>query len=125
MKFQDVDYHRRVITVRSWTAKNHKEREVPLTDSILETIVGLEQQAEHRQPVGSSESRFSREHVFVNGRNAPWKRSNLLDRFYAVCEKAGIEGAHPKGSVDIHSLRVSLDHGAKPKAVQESWAIPR
>jgi len=105
-------------------AKNHKERVVPLMDSMLETIAGLEQQAENRQPVGYGESRFSREYVFVTGHNTPWKRSNLLDRFYDVCEKAGIEGAHCKESVDIHSLRVSyvtfsLNHGAKPKAVQE------
>ena len=51
-------------------------------------------------------------------------RNNLLARFYAVCRRAGIHDAEPGGSVDIHALRVtfttlSLEHGAKPKAVQE------
>ena len=114
LKFQDVDYRRRVITVRSWVAKNHKEREVPLTDEMLEMIAGLEQQAENRQVVPGSKARLSREHVFVTGHNSPWSRTSLLRWFYIVCEKAGIEGAHPKGSVDIHSLYYYYSRSIEP-----------
>jgi integrase len=59
----------------------------------------------------------------VSKANTPLK-NNLLNRFYAICKKAGIEDGKQGGSVDIHSLRVTfttlaIDHGASPKAVQE------
>jgi integrase len=65
---------------------------------------------------------FSRDHVFVTRANTPLK-NNLLARFYAICKRAGIDGAEPGGSVDIHSLRgtfttLAIENGASPKAVQ-------
>ena len=130
MRFQDVDFERKVVVVRSQIAKNHKSREIPLSEEVLEIIAHLRQDARRRRPIPArtakqteqQKARFSREHVFVTRANTPW-RNNLLRKFYLICEKAGIEGAHPRGSVDIHSLRVSfitisLEHGAAAKAIQ-------
>jgi integrase len=130
MRFADVDFERRVVTVQAGTAKNHKPREVPLDDDTLATIAALRDAAPDRQHKAGRDERqtvqqraaFSRDHVFVTKANTPW-RNNLLTRFYAICKRAGIEGAHKGGSVDIHSLRVTfttlaLEGGASPKAVQ-------
>ena len=126
MKFSDVDFERKVVTVRAGTAKNHKEREIPLDGTMLSMIQSLHDQAADRQPVPGKtvQGRLSREHVFVTGANTPWKNpGNLLRSFYRICKRAGIEGAEPNGTVDIHSLRVSfttlaLENGAAPKAIQ-------
>ncbi|MHB1034910.1 MAG: tyrosine-type recombinase/integrase [Pirellulales bacterium] len=130
LKFSDIDFERRAMTVRAGTAKSHKAREIPLDDAVLAMLVQLRDQAEDREPVvrGTAKARerqkahFSRDHVFVTGANTPWK-NNLLRAFYAICKRAGIEGAETGGSVDIHSLRVSfttiaLENGANPRDVQ-------
>ncbi len=131
MKFSDVDFERKVVTVRAGNAKNHKAREIPLDEEALGFVQELLSQAKQRQPVLGSTLRqtaqqtanFSREHVFVSAANTPLK-NNLLRKFYSCCKRAGIEDGHQGGAVDIHSLRVSfvtlcLENGAKPKAVQE------
>jgi integrase len=130
LKFRDVDFGRRVLVIPASTAKNHQAREVPLDDELLAEIVARREAAKKRQPVPGKSPRqtrqqlakFSREHVFVTQANTPLN-TNLLKRFYAVCKRAGIEGAEPGGSVDLHSLRVtfitlSIEHGGSPKAVQ-------
>ncbi len=122
MLFDDVDWERGCVTVRASTAKNHKSREIPLDDILLATLAELREQAQHRQPHKRHPGKFSREHVFVTNANTPWY-NNLLTRFYTVCRRAGIEGAYPGGSVDIHALRgtftsLTLDSGANPKAIQ-------
>jgi integrase len=126
MKFQDIDFERCTATIRASTAKNHREREIPLDADTFEMVVRLRAAAEHRQPVAgkTKPGRLSREHVFVTGANTPWTNSgNLLRSFYVICKRAGIAGAEPNGSVDLHSLRVSfttlaMDGGANPKAIQ-------
>lgn len=130
MRFCDVDFDRKTVTVWGHTAKNGKSREIPLDDDTLATIAQLKAKASARLPMergpshvrGRAVANFSREHVFVTGANTPW-RNHLLERFYACCKKAGIEDAQPGGAVDIHSLRasfatLSIDNGASPKAVQ-------
>lgn len=130
MRFADVDFDRGTVTVRAATAKNHRSREIPLDDEMLATIRRLRAEAPLRQPGrGNTEKiteriaeRFSREHVFVTKAGTPW-HGRLLDRFYAICKRAQIDGAEFGGNVDIHSLRVSfatltLEHGANPKDVQ-------
>lgn len=130
MTFDDVDFDRGTITVRAKTAKSHRAREIPLDREMLDTLRELRQEAIRRKPVKGLTDRlterqkanFSRRHVFVTKANTPW-RNNLLTRFYAICRKAGIEGAEPGGTVDIHSLRVTfatlaIEGGAHPKAVQ-------
>ncbi|MHB8974278.1 MAG: tyrosine-type recombinase/integrase [Pirellulaceae bacterium] len=129
--FDDVDFTRRTLTVRGANAKNHKPREVPLSDDMLATLARLRDEAPARRPRGHGNRRtaaaqqaaFSREHIFVTRANTPW-RNNLLRSFYTCCQRAGIVGAEPGGSVDLHALRVSfvtlaLEHGATPRAVQE------
>lgn len=130
LTFDDIDFERQTVTVRSGNAKNHQEREIPLDDSMLDTLAHLRQNASYRvaDKTGPAKVRegklkhFSKAHVFVTGSNTPW-RHHLLDRFYVVCQRAGIEGAHAGGDVDIHSLRgsfitLAIDGGANPKAVQ-------
>jgi integrase len=93
-------------------------------------LIELRGQAKARQPVTGhtpdittrQAAAFSRDHVFVTKANTPLK-NNLLTRFYAICKRAGIEGAESGGSVDIHSLRgtfttLAIENGASPKAVQ-------
>lgn len=129
--FDDVDFARRALTVRATSAKSHKAREVPLSDDMLATLARLRDEAALRRPRGHSHPRtaaaqqaaFSQDHVFVTQANTPWK-NNLLRAFYRCCRRAGIAGAEPGGSVDLHALRVSfvtlaLEHGATPRAVQE------
>jgi integrase len=129
--FDDVDFQRGTVTVRAASAKSHKAREVPLTAEMLTTITQLRAAAADRRPRRPSQRRrgntqqtaFSRDHIFVTRANTPW-RNNLLRAFYACCQRAGIAGAEPGGSVDLHALRVTfvtlaLEHGATPRAVQE------
>ena len=130
LRFDDIDFERQSVTVTAASAKNHKAREIPLDDAMLAMLVELREQAKDRQPVrGTTTSQtsrqaaqFSRDHVFVTKVNTPL-RNNLLQRFYAICKRAGIEDAQPGGSIDLHSLRVTcatlmLQHGANPKDVQ-------
>ena len=131
MLFDDIDFEQRTVIVQAGTANNHREREIPLDDEMLSIIAFLKEQSTHRKQVAGTtrdatvrkEINLSQEHVFLTKANTPW-RNNLLTRFYTCCKRAGIEGAHAGGSVDIHSLRVSfitlaLEGGATPKAVQE------
>ncbi len=111
MRFDDVDKEARCVTVRATTAKNHKERTIPLDDTMLAAITALEN--------SSPDSEF----VFTSNAGTPL-RNNLLREFYRACKHAGITDGKQGGAVDLHSLRVtfttlSLDHGANPKAVQE------
>ena len=130
LTFDDVDFERRSVTVRAEHAKNRKPREIPLDNEMLAIIADLRDQAERREPVKGTTAKltiqqraaFSKDHIFVSQANTPL-RNNLLRRFYSVCKKARIEGAHFGGSVDLHSLRVTfatiaLENGASPKAVQ-------
>lgn len=130
LTFDDVDWEAKTIVVRAEKAKSRKAREIPLDDEMFGMLLEQRRQAEHRQPKPGSTPRmkelqvanFSAEHVFVTQANTPW-RNNLLQRFYAVCKRAGIADGRRGGSVDIHSLRVSfttlaLQGGANPKDVQ-------
>lgn len=130
LKFRDIDFERKVLTIPASMAKNHKEREIPLDDEVIATMAKLRDKAKHRKAVSGltavqtaqQVARFSKDHVFVSKANTPL-RNNLLKRFYSVCKRAGIEDAKPGGSVDIHALRVSfitlaLEHGGNPKAIQ-------
>ncbi len=126
MKFSDIDFERRIMTIRAATAKSGKERDVPLDDITFEEVVRLRASAEQRRPIPgrTKAGRLSREHVFVNAGNAPWRGGNLLKAFQRACEKAGIEDGKMGGSLDIHSLRGTfishaIENGGSPKAVQE------
>jgi integrase len=130
LRFSDIDFDEKTMHIRGSVAKNHKARTIPLSEEVLEMIAELKAAAPDRHPVSAATPlrtrqqlrRFSRDHVFVTPVNTPWV-CNLLREFYRVCRAAGIEGAHPNGSVDLHALRVSfitlsLEHGASAKAVQ-------
>jgi integrase len=130
LRFADVDFEGRCITIRASVAKSGKARTIPLDDEMLGLLTELRDKAAGRGPVAGhtpsvtakQAATFTRDHVFVTKANTPLK-NNLLDRFYAICKRAGIEGAEPGGSVDIHSLRgtfttLAIENGASPKAVQ-------
>jgi integrase len=131
LRFANVDFDRGMVTVSAENAKSKKAREIPLDEEVLATIKRLSDEAPHRRPGkgATPQSRvaipkyFSHEHVFVSPDGTPW-RGTLLRRFYTACKRAGIQDARSRGSVDIHSLRVSfatlaLENGAAPKQVQE------
>ncbi|MDP6717271.1 MAG: tyrosine-type recombinase/integrase, partial [Pirellulaceae bacterium] len=126
LTFDDIDFERGCVIVRAATAKNHKSREIPLDDAMMADLKRLRDEAAQRRPVAGKtrNGRLSHSHVFVTGANTPWRNpGNILRSFYAICRRAGVEGAEPHGSVDLHSLRVTfttlaLDYGANPKAVQ-------
>ena len=116
LRFSDVDFDSRCITIRVSIAKSKKAREIPLDDYCLALLTEL------RDAAKGPDDKLSRDYVFVTDRGNP-RRNNLLRAFYAVCQRAGIKGGQQGGSVDLHSLRVtfttlSLDCGANPKAVQ-------
>lgn len=128
--FSDVDFEGHCITIRASEAKSGKARSIPLDDEMLAMLAELRDQAGARQAVAAHSAgatakqaaTFSRDHVFVTKANTPLK-NNLLTRFYAICKRAGIDGAESGGSVDIHSLRgtfttLAIENGASPKAVQ-------
>lgn len=130
LTFKDIDFQRKMLIIPASLAKSHKDREIPLDDTVFEMIIQLRDQAKRRVPVSGltpaqtakQAAKLSKEHIFVTKANTPL-RNNLLKRFYAVCKRAGIEDAKPGGSVDIHALRVSfitlsLEHGGNPKAIQ-------
>ena len=120
--FSDVDFDRRVINVRAANAKGRRPREIPICDGLFVNLIRLRDARPACRPVVRHKNSFSRDHVFVNRVNAPW-RDNLLRNFYACCKKADIKDGIAHGSVDIHSLRVtfatlSLAAGANPRDVQ-------
>ncbi|MBW3599058.1 MAG: site-specific integrase [Planctomycetes bacterium] len=130
LRFSDIDFAGRCIVIRAGMAKSRKTREIPLDDELMAMLTDLRDRAKDREPVEGVTPwhterqlrNFSRDHVFVTTANTPLK-NNLLEKFYAVCRRAGIDGAEPGGGVDIHSLRgtfatLTIDGGASPKAVQ-------
>lgn len=130
MKFRDIDFDRKLLVIPASTAKNHRAREVPLDDEVLTEIAALRDAAQKRRPTPGQTAKqtkqqlasFSKEHVFVTKANTPLK-NNLLTRFYAICKRAGIDGAARCGNVDLHALRVSfitlaIQFGGNPKAIQ-------
>lgn len=137
LTFNDVDLERRTVTVRAETSKNHKAREIPLDDETFETIDKLHAQAKDRRPVPGATralterpaARFSRDHVFVTTACMPWGH-NLLRTFYACCGRAGIQGAHRGGSIDLlrsafRSRRWDLTAAPTQSRSNRSWGIRR
>jgi integrase len=116
LRWSDVDFEDKSLTIRASVAKGKRSRRVLLEDAMLAVLAKLRHEAE-RRPDG-----WDREHVFVNHIGRP-HRHNLLRKFYGTCKRAGIADGKRNGSVDLHSLRVtfttlSLEGGASPKAVQ-------
>ncbi|MBX9656399.1 tyrosine-type recombinase/integrase [bacterium] len=130
LRWEDIDFERRTVTVSASRAKSHKAREIPIDDHMMEVLHRLKKEAAQRKPVPAKRAaqseqqlrNFSRDHVFVNQANSPW-RNNLLRAFYFYCRRAGIMDAKRRGAVDLHSLRVTftslaIEHGASPRAIQ-------
>lgn len=126
LRFGDINFEGREITIRANIAKSDKARSIPLDDEMLAMLAALKATATDRQPVRDytpdattrQAAAFTRDHVFVTRANTPLK-NNLLTRYYAICKRAGIDGAEPGGSVDIHSLRgtfttLAIENGASP-----------
>lgn len=115
LRFSDIDFKSRCIVIRASVAKSKKTREIPLDDEMFTMLKSLSDEAKFR-PANAED------YVFVTQLNTPLK-NNLLRIFYAICKKANIDGASSRGSIDLHSLRVTfttlaLENGASPKAVQ-------
>lgn len=124
LRFSDIDFAARTLTVRAEIAKNGKAREIHLDDNVLAILREQKAYAKHREPLRAitPPAKFSRDHVFVSAAGTPFG-ANLLKSFYAACKRAGIADGHQGGSVDLHSLRVTfatltIENGASPKAIQ-------
>jgi integrase len=78
LRFEDVDFERKVAVVRASTAKNGKAREIPMDDGLLAMLAQLKSEAKQRQRVPGrtpeaterQRSAFSRDHVFVTKANS-------------------------------------------------------
>lgn len=111
LKWDQLDLDRGTVSLRDWESKGKKTRVVPLDIELWEWL------RRHR------DSQTPKcDFAFGNSRGKP-RTNNALRIFYAACRKAGIDDGKPRGSVDIHSLRVtfttlSLDAGANPRDVQ-------
>jgi len=113
MRFADIDFNNRVLTVQAYTAKNHRERQIPLDDALVEMMVALRDQDLNRK---------STDYVFTTTIGTKLG-NNLLKAFYRVCKAAGIDDGRCGGSIDLHALRAScatlmLAGGANIKDVQ-------
>ena len=111
-RFDWVDWDRRTITVPK-ISKTHCEREIPLSDELHDGLRAVHQSNPEQVWLFPG-----RRHDGSRGRDG------ILDALYRDCHRAGIEGAHQGGTVDVHALRVSfttlsIDGGAKPGAVQQ------
>lgn len=107
-----IDWDRRTLTVPR-TSKTHTAREVPLCDEVYDGLRAAYEADPDQRRLFPGRCR-------CGGRS----REGLLHALYRDAGKAGIEGAHQGGSVDVHALRVtfttlSIDNGAKPAAVQK------
>ena len=73
LRFSDIDFDRRVLTIQASWAKNHKSREIPMNDAILSMLTALRDTARRRKPVAGltvdqtakQAQSFSKDHVFV------------------------------------------------------------
>ncbi len=138
LRFDDIDWEGRELTVRRAVSKTHRARCVPIDDRLLAIFQGALDEAPHRQPVRNGGKQgdtlrrlFSREHVFVTRFNTPFTEPALL--YCALmrhCKAAGIEtrrvdlGGREIDHVDVHSLRRTfatelIVNGTDPKTVQE------
>ncbi len=102
----DVDIERRSLTVQAGTAKNHRSRQVPLSQQLAEDLADL--RAFHTRRDGP---RLSTDRVFLTplGRaHDPDDSSNTLKLLRRVLDHAGIAHTDENGRVlDLHALRGS------------------
>lgn len=139
LRFADIDWENREVIVRSYRAKNHRERRVPIEDGLFAIFQEQAKAAPERKPgkgktdaiTAKVRERFSREHVFVTTQNTSLAhRSGLYHAFIRCYRLAGIETRRYDDSgnlvdhVDLHSLRRTfatnaIVNGADPKSVQE------
>jgi integrase len=136
--FRDIDWESRELIVRTYRAKNHRERRVPIEDGLWDILKRQAETAADRQPGTSRFPRvaarvkdlLTRDHVFVTTANTPLSQSTLYRAFIRYCGLAEIQTAtfDPNGDlvehVDVHSLRRTfatnaITNGADPKSVQE------
>lgn len=127
MKFSWIDFEAQTVQIPAHVAKNKKARAVHLRPEIATMLKQLLDSAPGRTSNHQTKlGRLSYDHVFVGRGGVPWTKNpgNLLRAFYRVCHQAGIPGAEPGGSIDVHSWRgtfitLALDRGANLKAVSE------
>jgi integrase len=139
LRFPDVDWEARELVIRGFTAKNRRERRVPVEDGLYAILKRQAEEAPRRQP-GTGKTpkiaelvrqRFTRDHVFVTRQNTPFThRSGAYAAFMRCCDLAKIQ-THSYDAdgrlvdhVDLHSLRRTfatdaIVNGADPKSVQE------
>ncbi len=83
LRFTDIDFADKSITIRGSVAKSKRSRRVLLDDTMMAALTKLRDEAADR-PVG-----WDREHVFINHAGRP-HRNNLLRKFYATCKRPSV-----------------------------------
>lgn len=131
LTWKDYDANSNTVTLRPADTKSAKQRTLPLPKALAKLLERRLAEVPKREPMKSGPGleggirNFSRDHVFVTARCTPFiDAARVLQNFYVACQKAKIPGGRPRGSVDVHSLRVTfvtqaLDAGADLTAVSK------
>jgi integrase/recombinase XerD len=137
--FADIDWEARELVIRGYTAKNRRERRVPIEDGLYAILHQQQAHAANRKPGKGKrpeitelvKERFSTAHVFVTTMNTSLSHgSGLYYAFMRSCDLAAIQTRTYDSEgrlaehVDLHSLRRTfatnaITNGADPKSVQE------
>lgn len=134
--FSDIDWDGREIVVRAQSAKNRRERRIPIDGKLFAILRREFEKAETRvaRPRAGKlttrkiSERLTHEHAFVTTSNTPIG-GNIYRQFIADCSKAGIETKTVDATgrvvefVDLHSTRHTfatdlITNGVDPKTVQ-------
>jgi integrase/recombinase XerD len=136
---RDVDWEARELIVRTYRAKNHRERRIPIEDGLLAVLKRQAQEAPQRV-AGAQRNCFggervirelcSRDHLFVSTVNTPLSGHALYHAFMRSCRAADIQTETYDADgwlvehLDLHSLRRTfvtnaITNGADPRSVQE------
>lgn len=139
LRFSDIDWGNRELIVRTYRAKSHRERRIPIEDGLWKILKRQAAEASGRKipdkvpkiAQATVQKRFTKDHVFVTRMNTPLDHDNAIyGPFRKCCTRAGIEMQTHDGEnrlvehVDVHSLRRTFTtnaivNGADPKSVQE------
>jgi integrase len=126
--FSDVDFERRVITIRPSLSKSKKAREIPLDDAAYELLVDLRNKAAERRPVEGATARQTEQQSknFSRGRR-PAHRGGTIS-FGRSTWSAGEPGsrvptaraAWTSTACGFHSARWRSSTGETPRTSRRS-----
>ena len=103
LRWGDIDFKRKLVTLRAETTKARRQRVIPIRESLLarlQTLRALHEQIHARLPT-------VQDHVLLSPEGLPhsWASSNPMRVFDRVLARAKIAKNGPEGKLDIHALR--------------------